>query len=135
MRRYLVVRLYLGWHSCVATGFALELLFAPRRLLAGTATVTVYSLAPPSTWGLLFLMLAVICAVGWRWPRHAWRLSILALAVAQICWALALLAPLFVDGHRTNLLASLPWIALGVTSGIVAVETNFEERRRPDVDG
>jgi hypothetical protein len=127
VRRYLLVRLYLGWHAAVGFGFGAELLIAPHRLVTGPSLTTVYGLRPPWQWGVLFMALAVICAVGANRPLHMWRVAIIALGVAQICWALGLLAPLLTDG-RTNLLASLPWVALGVTSGIVALETDREER-------
>jgi hypothetical protein len=125
---HLLIRLYLGWHAIAAAYFALELLFAPVRLITGPATITVYRMASPRVWGLLFVGLALICAAGARWPRHAWRLSVIALTTAQIAWALALFSPMFVGG-RTNLLASAPWITLAVTSLVVAHYTHLQETR------
>jgi hypothetical protein len=132
VHRYLLVRLYLSWHAAASIGFGLEMLLAPARLISSPAMATVYGLAPPWEWGLLFEALAVICATGARWPLQAWRPAIFALALAQVCWASALLAPLILHHPTTNILAATPWIALAVTSTLIAWHT-IREERHPDV--
>lgn len=127
-RRYLLVRVYLGWHAVVAFGFGVELIVVPRRFVSGPSTTEIYSALDPPTWGLMFLLLALLCAVGARWPLRCWRFAILALGVAQIAWAIGLSVPLFTSDHA-NVLAPTAWIALAVTTGLVALETIREELR------
>jgi hypothetical protein len=126
MHPHLLVRLYLGWHACAAFYFGGELLLAPVRLISGPATVTIYRMASPRLWGLMFLVLALICAGGSYRPRTLWRQSIIVLGTTQTAWALGLFTPLFFGG-RTNLLASAPWIALAVSSLLVAHYTHLQE--------
>lgn len=127
MRRYLLVQLYLAWHTVVAVMFASALVLTPQRLLAGASTATLYHALEPPVWGVMFLALAAVCGVGARWPLQCWRLAVLGLGVAQIAWAIGLMLPLFLN-HRGNVLAPLAWLALAITTGIVALETIREER-------
>jgi len=127
VRHYMLTRLYLGWHAIVSALFGLELIVAPRGLISGPSTVTVFGLRPPWQWGLMFGALAVVCLAGVRWPLYAWRPALLALIVVQVCWAIALTAPLFTTG-RANLLAPAPWVALAVTSIIIGRYTEAQER-------
>lgn len=132
VRRYLLVRLYLAWHATVATAVGLELIFAPRRFVTSPALTVVFHHLRPPWWGVAFLLLAVLALLGARRPLTWWRVAIFGLGLAQIAWALGLLAPLLVGRHTTNLLAPTAWIALAVTSGIVALET-IREESRPEV--
>jgi hypothetical protein len=128
VRRYMLVRLYLAWHAVVATAVGLELIFAPRRFITSPALAVVFHHLSPPWWGLAFLLLAVLALAGARRPLTWWRIAVFGLGVAQIAWALGLLAPLLVGRHTTNVLAPTAWIALAITSGIVAVETIHEEQ-------
>lgn len=128
VRRYLLVRLYLAWHAVVATAVGLELIFAPRRFISSPALAVVFHHMRPPWWGIAFLVLAAIAMLGAHRPLSWWRLAIFGLGLSQTAWALGLLAPLLVGRHTTNLLAPTAWIALAITSGIVAVETIREER-------
>jgi hypothetical protein len=128
VRRYLLVRLYLAWHAVVATAVGLELIFAPRRFITSPALAVVFHHLRPPWWGIAFLLLAGLALLGARRPLSWWRIAIFGLGLAQIAWALGLLAPLLVGRHTTNLLAPTAWIALAITTGNHAVETIHEER-------
>lgn len=130
MRRYLLVQLYLIWHTVVSFVFGTVLIAAPQRLVSGASTTAIYDKLNPPVWGVLFLVLAVVCAAGASHPATRWRYVVLVLFVCQVAWAIGLSIPVWqhLDSGEANALAPLAWITLAFTTAIIAVETINEEQ-------
>jgi hypothetical protein len=111
--------LYLLVTSAGALAFGVTLLWAPHSRTSGPSLVTLYSLAPRSTWGAVFLGLAALALfAAWR-PTDERLIVVISIeAFAQAIWAIGL--------GVSNILAPIAWLQLA--SGALVVITSG---RRP----
>lgn len=119
--------IYLLTSSLGAAAFAVVLLLLPARLTTSPALATVYSFYGRHTWGLVFLGVAVLCAVGFWRPTERRFVIVLGIVVFfQMLWAVGLTIPATLPGAVANLLAPIAWLQL-VSNVLIAVVA----RRRP----
>lgn len=120
LRHLSLGELYLIVSATGAVAVGLALLLLPPRLTTGPSLATVYSFADRPVWGVLFLCLAALCAIGfWRPTERKFVVVLTAVVMVQAGWAVGLTIPAATPGAVANVLAPIAWLQLAGT-GLVA---------------
>lgn len=111
---------YLLVTAAGALAFGVTLLFAPHSHTTGPSLATLYSLAPRSTWGVVFLALAALALFAAWHPTDERFIAVMSIEVfAQAAWAVGLTIPSLSGGSVSSFLAPIAWLQLAAGALVV----------------
>jgi hypothetical protein len=142
-RHRTIGELYLLLTMAGALAIGAALLFAPHRMTSGPSLVILYSLAPRSTWAVVFIALAALAGAAASRPTEERFIVTMSIEVgAQTLWAVGLTLPSLAGADVSNILAPIAWLQLAGTALIILTSSRrpvlpppAKGRRRTDVMG
>lgn len=132
----LIVPLFLAWEGIAALAVGVSFLMLPHNVVNSPTVSALYHWVSPTAWGVIFMLLGLVCWSAVIWPKVLWRHAMFFLFEVQITWAIGLAVPvviaLFKGTHPdVNAIASIAWTNLVGTTVIVILHAHrFNNGRR-----